>query len=94
MIYVDQIIDYTGITKLTFKKWCHMWTDGTAEELHVFAEDIGLLRRWFQDKANFPHYDITPSKRTLALSKGAKFMHYMEYYKMQRARDKRSHANE
>ena len=87
MIYVDQIVDYTGMTKLPFKKWCHMWTDGPVEELHQFAEEIGLLRRWFQDKANFPHYDITPSKRSLALSKGATFMPYIDYYREQRKRD-------
>lgn len=89
MIYVDQIVDYTGTTKLNFKRWCHMWTDGDVEELHAFAEEVGLMRRWFQNKANFPHYDITPSKRTLVLSKGAKYMMYMDYYKMQNARDKK-----
>ncbi len=81
MIHVDKIVDYTGMTKLKYKLWCHMWTDGPIEELHEFAKSLGLLQRWFQDKAHFPHYDITPGKRKLALLKGAQISSYMEYYK-------------
>lgn len=40
------------------------------EELHEFAKRIGLKRSWFQDQT-FPHYDLTASKRALALKHGA-----------------------
>lgn len=36
----------------------HLVTDGPMEELHVFAEKIGLKRTWFQAKKRFPHYDL------------------------------------
>jgi hypothetical protein len=51
--------------------WCHMVSDRSVEELHAFAFEIGLRRRWFQDGPR-PHYDLRPSKRRLAVAKGAK----------------------
>jgi hypothetical protein len=40
------------------------------DELHAFAESIGLRRYWFQDK-RIPHYDVSETKRQKALQKGA-----------------------
>lgn len=48
-------------------RWCHMITDGPDDELHEFAQKIGLKRGWFQGD----HYDLVPSKRTLAVKLGA-----------------------
>lgn len=31
------------------------------------AAKLGLRREWFQNKPHAPHYDLVPSKRTLAL---------------------------
>lgn len=30
----------------------------TVDELHEFAQIIGLKRNWFQEKPNKPHYDV------------------------------------
>lgn len=51
---------------------CHMWAD-TDEELHAFAEKIGLKREWFQQPpaANWKHYDISMTKRVQAVQAGA-----------------------
>jgi hypothetical protein len=35
------------------------------------AEQIGLRRSWFQGDSTFAHYDLTRSKRDLALQAGA-----------------------
>ena len=41
-----------------------VYTDGvhlvadTEEELHKFAQKIGLKRSWYQDKSHYPHYDL------------------------------------
>lgn len=57
-------------------KWTgggHMQAD-TPEELHAFAARLGLKREWFQDRPGRPersHYDLTASKRDLALRLGA-----------------------
>ncbi len=48
---------------------CHMVSD-SIEELHEMADKIGVNRKWFQQK-NLPHYDISKSKRKLALENGA-----------------------
>jgi hypothetical protein len=48
-----------------------MVSDRSVVELHAFASEIGLKRRWFQDGPR-PHYDLRPSKRRLAVTKGAK----------------------
>lgn len=51
-----------------------MITDGALDELHLFAARLGLKRQWFQapPRASFPHYDLRPSKRVLAVRLGAK----------------------
>lgn len=51
--------------------WCHLWTDGAPEELHVFAESIGLRRAWYQTHRLVPHYDLVPPRRDAALRAGA-----------------------
>jgi len=74
MVYVDDM-------KFPFKmgrnvgKMCHMYAD-TIEELHKMADTIGLKREWFQDKKRVPHYDVTLSKRALAIQNGAEPVKY------------------
>jgi len=65
MIYVDDVKKYPS------GNWSHMMTDGDLSELHEMAAKIGLQRRWFQNKPRHPHYDVRPSKRTLAIENGA-----------------------
>jgi hypothetical protein len=69
-IYVDSAIhSWRG------KLWCHMFS-ANIDDLHVFAERIGLRREWFQDpltmpKVSWPHFDCTAERRKLALQHGA-----------------------
>lgn len=49
---------------------CHLYADSN-EELHAFAARLGLKREWFQPSSSGPHYDITASKRRLAVTLGA-----------------------
>lgn len=69
-VYVDYYPEWLGVPK----KWeggGHLLaTDLNA--LHSFAKLIGLKREWFQvGVSGFPHYDLTKSKRALAIIKGA-----------------------
>lgn len=46
------------------------------DALHEMADKIGIKRKWFQDahrgtKLHHPHYDISKSKKLLALRFGA-----------------------
>lgn len=64
-IYVDFVkIEYRG------HQWCHMLAD-TLQELHEFAELIGVDKRLFHRDASYPHYDITVEMRETALENGA-----------------------
>lgn len=47
-------------------KMSHLIAD-TPEELHAMADTIGVNRKWYQGD----HYDITKSKRLLAIKAGA-----------------------
>lgn len=58
--------------------WCHMAAD-TNKELHAMAIAIGLKRDWFQDKAGFPHYDLTPGKRLAAICRGVTILTRKEF---------------
>jgi hypothetical protein len=41
------------------------------DALHAMADAIGLRRAWFQGDSTFAHYDLTASKRRLAVAAGA-----------------------
>ena len=64
-VYVDQPLYKYGRMIM-----CHMAAD-TLEELHAMADQVGVARRWFQDKPRFQHYDICKSKRAMAVASGA-----------------------
>lgn len=47
----------------------HMMAD-TDDELHAMADRIGVARKWYQGD----HYDITQTKKALAIKAGAKLI--------------------
>lgn len=63
-VYVDGMRAAYGRMKM-----CHMVAD-TPAELHAMAAKLGV-RRWFQNDASTPHYDICLSKRAEAVKLGA-----------------------
>lgn len=77
MLYVDKLFQAlpTGAAKKHGKQWCHLWpadtTPESLQELHEVAQKIGLKRSYFQNHKWFPHYDLVPSKRKLAIERGA-----------------------
>jgi hypothetical protein len=78
MIYVDELIAWPQQAKPgaqhvfgNGRLSCHMATDGDLEELHVFAERIGLQRAWFQEHRLVDHYDLTEERRATAVQAGA-----------------------
>jgi hypothetical protein len=48
---------------------CHMMAD-SLDELHEMASAIGMKREWFQD-GRYPHYDVSKSRRAVAVELGA-----------------------
>ena len=62
-IYVDALRRVKG------RLWCHLLAD-SVEELHGFAQGVGIKRRWFQDHRH-PHYDLSPTRRRQAVERGA-----------------------
>lgn len=73
MICVDSLMDVPNPKSWKWKQACHLVTDdGNYRELHRFAQDLGLKRKWFQEDGSLPHYDLTANKRKLAVQRGAK----------------------
>lgn len=79
-VYVDdaRIPATVGRTRA---RWSHLTAD-TPEELHAFAQLVGLQRSWFQDRCKTRcapvgqpcphwHYDVTESVRARAVTLGA-----------------------
>ena len=64
-VYVDNVrIAWRG------RHWCHLVAD-SLDELHQFADKLGLKRAWFQAHESLPHYDVTVEVRGIALIRGA-----------------------
>ena len=49
------------------RRWAHLVSDTSHEELHAFAEALGLERGWFQGD----HYDVPARARERAIAAGA-----------------------
>lgn len=77
-VYVDNMQ-----AKYMRMKMSHMMAD-TLEELHDMADKIGLKREWFQDHKRHPHYDVSISRRKLAVQHGAQEVTPIELVKLTR----------
>lgn len=49
------------------RRWCHLVSDDSLDELHAFADDNGIPRRGFQGD----HYDIPEEYRDELIAAGA-----------------------
>lgn len=64
-VYVDK--SRNGFGRMVM---CHLIAD-TPAELRAMALKIGLNLRWFQARASTPHFDISQSKKAMAIAAGA-----------------------
>lgn len=73
MVYVDDMRAPFGRMIL-----CHMIAD-TSDELHAMAKLIGVKRKWCQGEDTWKeHYDVSLSRRKLAVDSGAKEISWRE----------------
>ena len=49
------------------RKWCHLVSDSSLDELHEFAAGLGIPRRGFQGD----HYDVPEEHRAEVVAAGA-----------------------
>ena len=49
------------------RRWCHLVSDRDLDELHMFAQQLGIPRRGFQGD----HYDVPEEHRGAAVAAGA-----------------------
>lgn len=90
-VYVDEVTEYplsfvAAPARKYGAKWSHLWADDV-DELHAFAESITLKHSWFQNRKGFPHYDVVPTMREMALSHGAQSKRLGEWLMEQRKKD-------
>lgn len=82
MFYVDKLFRHPSKNPHAFRvgaryghMWCHIWVDDpkNIEALHEFVtKKLRMKREWFQNHdKRFPHYDLVPPNRELALKHGA-----------------------
>jgi hypothetical protein len=67
-------------------RWSHLFAD-TQQELHAFADRIGLHRAWFQDAPRTWHYDVTEGMRAKAIHAGAVPVTWRDSVRIIRERD-------
>lgn len=74
------------------KQSCHLYVAGPILALHLFAHRLGMrtplthAKHWLHALPDHPHYDLTPTKRALAVKLGAREV------SLQEARDARRMA--
>lgn len=56
------------------RRWCHLVSDESYEELHAFVEPLGVPRRAFQGD----HYDVPEELRDEAIAAGAQVVESRE----------------
>lgn len=61
---------------MIFTDGVHLISDQSLDELHTFADSMGLRRCWFQGgKRRHPHYDLTSKpKLEMAIVYGARLV--------------------
>jgi len=74
-VYVDDLFPGMELSNTPGGRWpyataCHLFGDDE-DELHRFAESIGLRRSWFQRNKSLDHYDLTRGMRSKAVRAGA-----------------------
>lgn len=75
-VYVDDMRRPARVGRVT-ARWSHLFAD-TSEELEAFARRLGLRPEWVQhQRTHREHYDLTESKRALALRLGAQPISYL-----------------
>ena len=62
MILVDR-----AVWRWRGRRWAHLVSDVSHDELHAFAARLGLRREWFQGD----HYDVPEPVRARAVALGA-----------------------
>jgi len=72
MVYVDEVRKCRPFGPQAWTTSCHLFAD-TEDELHEFAESMGMRREWFQDheRRERRHYDLPEYRREVALELGA-----------------------
>ena len=63
------------------RKWAHLVSDTSFDELHAFAEQLGITRRAFQGD----HYDVPTDYRDRAIALGAEAVTSRELVRRLRA---------
>lgn len=87
-VYVDNLQLPFGRMKM-----CHMVAD-TREELFDMVDKIGVQRKWIQDfGSKREHYDISLTKRALAVKNGAIGVGAREIVRITNNRDMNSYLN-
>jgi hypothetical protein len=71
-VYVDSMRMPARVGRIQ-ANWSHLTAD-TTEELHDFAEKLRLRASWIQNPGHIwkEHFDVTDSKRALAIEFGAR----------------------
>lgn len=71
-VFVDELRHCVRNRNWRHAESCHLYTlPGWESDLHEFAGKLGLKRGWYQENAVMPHYDLTASKRQMAVALGA-----------------------
>lgn len=97
VVYVDDMnmrADVPNGNRVVRGRWSHMVAD-THDELMAMAREIGLNPAWIQHAGTpHEHFDLTLSKKKLALASGAQQITWLEMGRFTLARAKAARATQ
>lgn len=83
-IYVDALADHGWLLRGKPARSCHLFSDGSVQELRAFGFGIGMHANWLQMRS-VPHFDLTQKRRAAAIAAGAVEVDYRTAVEIWRA---------
>ena len=75
MLFVDMLQltpEGTPTQRWCYRKFCHLVSDTSFEELERFGRHLQLKPEWLQySRSGVAHFDLTPKLRVVAVNAGA-----------------------
>jgi hypothetical protein len=69
-VYLDNLVHWNWMIRGRRVMSCHLIADSKEELIHFATKNLAMKESWYQPKST-PHFDLTKSRRDVAILHGA-----------------------